>query len=98
MSAKPKVFLSILCMLFAFGSIFLINTSLIVKAYAQIKGDYPYSNSESPSLEGGNYIYLNNERTHFLQNENIIISYLIVSDENIVDYDYSSIGLSLLPR
>ena len=103
MKVKIRCFSGLLCVIFVFCSIFSITNSFAVVANAQINDNNctpKYSESLNTTTccrEGDDkYILLESEKVHFLQNENIRVTYSVSNEEGIVSISHSENGFNVI--
>lgn len=96
-----RLLASILCVVFVFCSLFAITNVFNIAASAQTDDSYSsqltaYSNKLYCGDEDDIYVSLESDKVHFLPNENIIVSYVVSSNETISTYDYSQSGFTII--
>lgn len=96
-----RLLASILCVVFVFCSLFAITNVFNIAASAQTDDNYSsqltaYSNKLYCGDEDDIYVSLESDKVHFLPNENIIVSYVVSSEETISTYDYSQSGFTII--
>ena len=100
MKAITKIVYIIVCAIYVSCSIS-IEPSLIIKAATDEDVCSNISlqmveNRVCEENESGNRIYLDSQQTHFLPYENVVISYSVSSNKNILDFNYSQNGFNVI--
>lgn len=91
-----------MCLIFLISNIFLLKGNFFTKSGTSSQDNVSNimlksASSETTAIEDTKcYLVLDSDNTHFLPNENIILSYYVSSEENIKNYSYSQNGFNVI--
>lgn len=88
--------LFVLCSLFSFANIFNISISAQAENNQTSSQLKTVCNDCYCGDEDDTYVSMENEKVHFLLEENINVSYFVSSDGTILDFEYSQSGFSVI--
>ena len=102
MNISTKTLSALLCMFLFFANIISGYSNPKENNTTIVEENCSHSISNLPmdgficSQANGSIISMESERMYFLPDENIVVSYLIASDKNVIDYTYSQSGFNVI--
>lgn len=94
-----RLFSALLCVLFVFCSVFTTSSIFNIRANAQTEDNSSIQSVRTDTLYCSSaddvYVSLETDKTHFSNDENIMVSYYVNSEDSIINVNYSQNGFSV---
>ncbi len=94
-----RLFSALLCGLFVFCSVFTTSSIFNIRANAQTEDNSSIQSVRTDTLYCSSaddvYVSLETDKTHFSNDENIMVSYYVNSEDSIINVNYSQNGFSV---